>query len=89
MSESSASPRPARRYRRVKRLALAFLGAAFVLLLPLDALAEDQPFKTVVDGMVPRINGLTIQGGGLFTTFPVTLTKTVLAGNKPDQCFGC
>jgi len=47
----------------VKRLALAFLGAAFVLLLPLDALAEDQPFKTVVDGMVPRINGLTIQGG--------------------------
>jgi hypothetical protein len=34
-------------------------------------------------------SGLTLQGGGLFTTFAVTLTKTVIAGNKPDQCFGC
>jgi hypothetical protein len=33
--------------------------------------------------------GITVQGGGLFTTFPVTLTKMVIAGNKPDQCFGC
>ena len=33
--------------------------------------------------------GLTAQGGGLFTTFAVTLTRTVIAGNKPDQCFGC
>jgi len=33
--------------------------------------------------------GITVQGGGLFTTFPVTLTRTVIAGNKPDQCFGC
>ncbi len=33
--------------------------------------------------------GLTVQGGGLFTTFPVTLTRTVIAGNRPDQCFGC
>lgn len=29
------------------------------------------------------------QGGGLFTQSPVTLTRTVIAGNKPDQCFGC
>jgi len=31
----------------------------------------------------------TPQGGGLYTTFPVTRTRTVIAGNKPDQCFGC
>ncbi len=33
--------------------------------------------------------GVTLQGGGLFTAFPVTLTRTVIAGNTPDQCFGC
>ena len=33
--------------------------------------------------------GITVQGGGLFTTFAVTLTRTVITGNKPDQCFGC
>ena len=34
-------------------------------------------------------SGFLIQGGGLYTDFPVTLTKTPIAGNKPDQCFGC
>ncbi len=29
------------------------------------------------------------QGGGLFTESPVTLARTVIAGNKPDQCYGC
>jgi hypothetical protein len=36
------------------------------------------------------------QGGGLYTTdvfgggpFPVSLTQTVIAGNRPDDCFGC
>ena len=33
--------------------------------------------------------GITRQGGGLYTSFPITLTNTVLAGNQPDQCFGC
>jgi hypothetical protein len=33
--------------------------------------------------------GITVQGGGLFTTLPVTLTHSVIAGNTPDQCFGC
>lgn len=33
--------------------------------------------------------GLTVQGGGLFTTLPVTLTGSVIAGNVPDQCSGC
>ena len=46
----------------MKRLALAFLPAVVILMLPLTALAEDQPFKTVVDGIVPKTPGLTIQG---------------------------
>jgi hypothetical protein len=34
-------------------------------------------------------SGITIQGGGLFTTVPVTLKNTLIAQNSPDQCFGC
>jgi hypothetical protein len=33
-----------------------------MLLMPLTVLAEDQPFKTVVDSMVPKTAGLTIEG---------------------------
>jgi hypothetical protein len=33
--------------------------------------------------------GLTAQGGGLYTETPVSLIRTLLAGNQPDQCFGC
>lgn len=31
----------------------------------------------------------TPQGGGLYTTVPVVRAGTVIAGNRPDQCFGC
>ena len=34
-------------------------------------------------------SGITVQGGGLFTMFPVTLKNTLIAQNSPDQCFGC
>ena len=33
--------------------------------------------------------GITVQGGGLFTIFPVTQTDSVIAHNVPDQCYGC
>jgi hypothetical protein len=40
--------------------------------------------------------GITPKGGGIYTAdvftddpLPVTLTDTVIAGNQPDQCFGC
>ena len=33
--------------------------------------------------------GITVQGGGLFTLFPLTQTNSVIAHNVPDQCFGC
>jgi hypothetical protein len=52
------------------------------------------PQLTVANGVVTanRLTGspgITLQGGGIFTAFPVTLTGTVIAGNQPDQCFGC
>jgi hypothetical protein len=33
--------------------------------------------------------GITLQGGGLFTLFPVTVTDSLIAHNMPDQCSGC
>jgi hypothetical protein len=33
--------------------------------------------------------GFTLSGGGLFTLYPVSLNQTTVAGNRPDQCFGC
>jgi hypothetical protein len=32
---------------------------------------------------------ITLQGGGLFATNPVSLTNSMITGNVPDQCFGC
>jgi hypothetical protein len=52
------------------------------------------PKLTLTDSVVSanRLTGspgIDLQGGGIFTSFPVTLTRTIVAGNKPDQCFGC
>jgi hypothetical protein len=49
---------------------------------------------TLVDSLIARNtllggSGIERRGGGLFTTEPVTLTRNRLAGNVPDQCFGC
>jgi hypothetical protein len=34
--------------------------------------------------------GITLQGGGLYVqNQPLTLTRSVVAGNSPDQCVGC
>ena len=46
----------------MNRLALVFVPVIAILLLPLTAQAEDQPFKTVVDSIVPKTAGLTIEG---------------------------
>ena len=65
------------------------------------AFSGGPPQLTMTDSVVtantltagPRI---TPQGGGIYTAdifgggnFPVTLTGTVVADNKPDQCYGC
>jgi hypothetical protein len=33
--------------------------------------------------------GIPLQGGGIFTGNGIARTNTVIAGNKPDDCFGC
>jgi hypothetical protein len=33
--------------------------------------------------------GYVVQGGGVFNSGTITRTRTVIAGNKPDDCFGC
>jgi hypothetical protein len=44
---------------------------------------------TVTGNSLNGSPGVTVQGGGLFTTLPVTLTHSLIARNSPDQCFGC
>jgi hypothetical protein len=45
--------------------------------------------SAIVDNTLSGTTGITIQGGGLFTTVPVTQKDTLIAHNIPDQCFGC
>lgn len=33
--------------------------------------------------------GVSVQGGGVFTTSPITLRKSPIVLNAPDQCVGC
>jgi hypothetical protein len=49
---------------------------------------------TLIDTRVTGNNliasaGIGREGGGLFTEFPISMSGTVIAGNQPDQCFGC
>ena len=46
----------------MKRLVAALAPVGALLLFSATALAEDQPFKTVVDTIVPKTPGLTIEG---------------------------
>ena len=46
----------------MKRLVVALAPVGAMLLFSVTALAEDQPFKTVVDTIVPKTPGLTIEG---------------------------
>jgi hypothetical protein len=45
--------------------------------------------SSVVRNVLAASPHITPQGGGLFTTTPVTLTNTQIARNRPDQCVGC
>jgi hypothetical protein len=45
--------------------------------------------STVSGNMLTASPGITPHGGGLYTTFPVTLSNSTTARNTPDQCFGC
>jgi hypothetical protein len=55
---------------------------------------DDKPRLELVDSLVSgnTISGsskVKLQGGGVFSAYPVKRTKTVIAKNTPDQCFGC
>jgi hypothetical protein len=43
----------------------------------------------IVGNTVNGSEGVLPRGGGLYTDFPVTLKRTVIARNQPDGCFGC
>jgi hypothetical protein len=45
--------------------------------------------SSVVHNILDTRGGITPQGGGIYTTLPVTLNDTVVAHNVPDQCAGC
>jgi hypothetical protein len=44
---------------------------------------------TITHNLLTGTTGITLQGGGIFATNPVTLTHTVIADNVPDECDGC
>lgn len=59
-----------------------------------DTFGGTTPSLTLVDSVVTGNvlaagAGVPAQGGGLFTEFPLTLTRTAIVGNRPDQCEGC
>jgi hypothetical protein len=43
---------------------------------------------TVTQNALSGSAGITLQGGGLYTALPVTLTGDTITGNTPDNCFG-
>lgn len=43
----------------------------------------------VVGNTLSGAPGATLQGGGLFTTLPVSLNDSHITSNQPDQCYGC
>jgi hypothetical protein len=43
----------------------------------------------VIGNTLSASPGLPVKGGGLFTTFPVTLDHSPIVHNHPDQCAGC
>jgi hypothetical protein len=47
--------------------------------------------STITANALSASNGIVARGGGLLTAFPATLTatRTIIAGNRPDQCYGC
>ena len=44
--------------------------------------------SVITANQLTSVGAGTPRGGGLYTTVPVVLTSTVIAGNRPDQCFG-
>lgn len=45
--------------------------------------------SAIVGNALRAPGAVSLRGGGLFTDSPIAVTRTVVAGNRPDQCFGC
>jgi len=45
--------------------------------------------SSVTGNALSGSSAITLQGGGIYATNPVSLTNSVIADNIPDQCFGC
>ena len=45
--------------------------------------------SSVTKNLLSGTSGVTLQGGGIFATNPVSLTNSLIADNFPDQCYGC
>jgi hypothetical protein len=43
---------------------------------------------TIIDNALTASTGITVHGGGLFTTFPITLHHSTIRHNTPDDCYG-
>jgi hypothetical protein len=43
----------------------------------------------VIRNSLAGSHGIKLQGGGLFTMFPVALRHSLITLNRPGQCFGC
>lgn len=46
-------------------------------------------YTRITENSVSGSAGATLQGGGLYTTQPVTRIDSRIARNTPDDCFGC
>lgn len=45
--------------------------------------------SAVTDNTLTGNPEITLQGGGIYSKYPVTLTHSLVQGNHPDQCVGC
>jgi hypothetical protein len=45
--------------------------------------------SAITDNRLAASPGILPRGGGVFATGPVTLVRSVIAHNSPDQCYGC
>ena len=53
---------------------------------PLSLLVQD---SAITGNVVTGSPGVNVAGGGIFTTSPITLAHSLVAGNRPNQCTGC
>ena len=45
--------------------------------------------STVTANALTGAAGVALSGGGIYSEVPVALTRSIVAGNQPDQCVGC